>query len=117
MQFDLSSWLQKKRIRAEIGRSGQTVSAHRVINPWHAVGFVFDKNCCGAVVALKGQRFLSGKAPKLPLPACDAASCRCRYRHFEDRRVATDRRDVAKGVNGAVPIERRLGTGRRAADE
>ena len=116
MQFDFSSWLHRKRIRAEMRRPGQTVHSHRVVNPYHAVGIAHEKNCCSAVIALKDQRFLSRIAPTLPLLACDVASCRCRYQHFEDRRAGSDRRAVAKFVSGGAPVERRLGQGRRATD-
>jgi hypothetical protein len=65
------------------------VSAH----PYHCVAIHHDHEdgACAAVKRLSGQRFLSKEAPPIPLPACDAASCRCRYLHFEDRRQSGER--------------------------
>ena len=45
------------------------------------------KDCCDAVQALAGRRFLSDEVPKLPLEDCDAAECRCTYRLYDDRRA------------------------------
>jgi hypothetical protein len=66
-----------------------TVSAH----PYHCVAIHHQDGACAAVKRLSGQRFLSKEAPPIPLPACDAASCRCRYLHFEDRRRNGERRN------------------------
>ena len=46
-------------------------------------------NCaapCDAVRELIGRRFLPNEIPELPLPGCNAASCRCSYRLHSDRR-------------------------------
>ena len=48
-------------------------------------------DCCDAVRASIGQRFLSNEVPMLPLEACDSADCRCTYELFEDRRTAVRR--------------------------
>lgn len=44
-------------------------------------------NCCAAVLAVAGQRFLSDEVPMLPLSGCDANDCRCTYELFDDRRT------------------------------
>lgn len=64
-----------------------TGSAH----PYHCVAIHHRDGACAAVKRLSGKRFLSKEAPPVPLPACDAASCRCRYVHFEDRRQNGER--------------------------
>ena len=66
-----------------------SVSAH----PYHCVAIHHQAGACAAVKRVSGQRFLSKEAPPIPLPACDAASCRCRYLHFEDRRRNGERRN------------------------
>ncbi|HUL12696.1 MAG TPA: hypothetical protein VLU73_11075 [Methylococcaceae bacterium] len=53
---------------------------------FHAVTIECGMDCCEAVNKLKDKRLLSNEAPLLPLPACDAAQCDCRYVHFNDRR-------------------------------
>jgi hypothetical protein len=60
---------------------------------FHAVSIVFAKNACQAAINMEGRRFLSGAAPKLPLPACDGLECKCRFAHHKDRRHGDDRRN------------------------
>jgi hypothetical protein len=44
---------------------------------------------------------LSGEAPLLPLPECDASECKCRFIHHADRRRNDDRRDqYRQGLSG-----------------
>ncbi len=96
----------------------EPVRRHQVRNPFHAVGIDSPRaRCCHAARALKGQRFLAGDAPRLPLPDCDSAACTCRYQHFEDRRMevrrASDEHRVEHPYAGA---ERRGQRGRRLSD-
>jgi hypothetical protein len=85
--------------------------------PWHAVTIVTPGHACDAANALKGQRFLSRKAPRLPLETCPSPEfCRCTYRHHADRRTGP-RRASDRGELRTVPIgERRSNRGRRATD-
>jgi hypothetical protein len=84
---------------------------------WHAVMVLASPSACCAAQACKGQRFLSCEAPKLPMTACDAARCECRYRHFEDRRGKPRRADEkGAGLRARVPVNRRASRGRRATD-
>ena len=64
---------------------------------------------------LTGLRLLSADVPALPLKACDRpATCKCKYRHFDDRRRPFPRRvPHATRYQGA---ERRLRRGRRESD-
>ena len=48
-------------------------------------------NCCRAVKAIAGRRFLSSEVPALPVDLCDAANCNCKYALFNDRRTDTRR--------------------------
>jgi len=85
-------------------------------NRFHAVTIVAPVTACAAAQACKGKRYLSKEAPRLPLEACDAARCECKYRHFTDRR-GTPRRAEEKGAAPArVNTERRGKRGRRASD-
>jgi hypothetical protein len=87
-------------------------SAH----PYHCVAIHHRDGACAAVKRLSGQRFLSKEAPPVPLPACDVATCRCRYVHFEDRRQNDERRNphpVLLQVGGYNGPERRSGGERR----
>lgn len=85
-------------------------------HPYHCVAIRYRDGACPAVQRLSGQRFLSKEAPPIPLPACNAASCRCRYVHFEDRRQNDERRNPQPAlihVGGYGGAERRSGGERR----
>jgi len=87
-------------------------------NPWHAVAVVGGKMTCTAASQMRGVRFLSAQAPRVPLPQCTwPMSCTCVYRHFDDRR-ANLRRGADRGMYGRpVSQERRVGHDRRRADD
>jgi hypothetical protein len=110
MGFSLSEWLQRRRFDADFRAVQHAATQHKVVvNPYHAVA---GKDCCDAAQALRGQRFLSAEAPKVPLKGCTAGRCTCTYAHFDDRRSGIDRRRVA-----AHPREeRRRSRGRRVDD-
>lgn len=56
-------------------------------------------DCCDAVQAVAGKRFLSKEVPMLPLTGCAANDCRCRYELFDDRRTEIRRAsDVAYDI-------------------
>jgi hypothetical protein len=84
---------------------------------WHAVAIVPTATACAAARACKDKCYLSAEAPRLPLADCDAASCDCRYGHFDDRRRGP-RRGAGKGVPKpkAAGTEQRTRPGRRKSD-
>jgi hypothetical protein len=85
-------------------------------NPYHCVAIHHRDGACVAVERLSGQRFLSKDAPPLPLPACNAPECRCRYVHFDDRRQGDERRNphpMLAHIGGYQGRERRAGEERR----
>ncbi len=85
-------------------------------HPWHAVTIIAPASACAAAQACKGKRHLSTEAPLLPLAGCDAASCVCRYRHFDDRRGPSRREDKVAKANARDQGNRRLSRGRRDSD-
>lgn len=73
---------------------------------------------CEAARQFGNLRFLSAKAPRLPVPECTAAVCNCRYVHYSDRRSGLDRRrtyDWTRERDLDV-VNRRSGRGRRSTD-
>jgi len=71
--------------------------------PWHAISVVPCKNACAAANALRDQRVLPGKAPRLPLGECtQPGDCTCKYQHHADRR-AGPRRITNKGPKSPDP--------------
>ncbi|MEM8563604.1 MAG: hypothetical protein AAGF57_15315 [Pseudomonadota bacterium] len=57
-------------------------------NPFRSTSIVPCEHACSAVQAIAGQRFLDSQqsVPKVPLPACNAVQCDCRYARHDDRR-------------------------------
>jgi hypothetical protein len=84
---------------------------------FHAVTIVTPGHACDAANSLKGHRFLSREAPRLPLESCPSPEyCRCTYRHYSDRRTGP-RRASDRGEVRTTPIgERRISRGRRTTD-
>lgn len=77
-----------------------------------------QRSACDAARKIARQRFLSGAAPRLPLPACTAATCRCKFERHADRRAGSRRASEAgtfeplfRGDN-----QRERTRGRRAED-
>lgn len=96
----------------------RTARHHFISNPWHAVSVVPSEGACAKARGLSRVRFLSNDAPPLPLESCDARTCRCHYRHHEDRRRlrrrASDGVSMGNGIRSRWSgLERRLGTERR----
>jgi hypothetical protein len=69
-------------------------------------------DACEAVKRLADKRFLSGTAPEIPVPGCDAAECSCRYVHHKDRRHM-DRRNPRAYQPKTSSGERRIKRDRR----
>jgi len=86
---------------------------------WHAVSILFHGYGCEAVRMLGDQRFLASQAPRLPLAGCPAVeACRCKYKHHEDRRGSTRRREDRLGLpqRRHTGAERRVASTRRQSD-
>ena len=85
---------------------------------FHAVAIKFTSNACEAAKAIRGKRFLSNEAPRLPLPECDVSQCDCRFMHYKDRRAKDDRRNPFRGSigvsSGEYETEKREAKDRRA---
>jgi hypothetical protein len=95
----------------------RTARHHFISNPWHAVSVVPSDGACTKARSLSRQRFLSNEAPPLPLQSCDARTCRCHYRHHEDRRRllrrASDGPSIGSRRGNWQGNERRAGHDRR----
>ena len=56
-------------------------------DPWRAVAILASDSACEAARQLRGKRFLTREAPRLPLAECiKQDQCQCKYRHLRDRR-------------------------------
>jgi len=92
--------------------------AKQPANRWSAVSIVCTSASCAAARALKGQRYLSAEAPRLPLSDCTSAeACPCVYRKYSDRRVGPRREADTTGLKrSSTNPERRSSRGRRSTD-
>jgi hypothetical protein len=91
---------------------------YRITNPYHSVSITPAPGACAEARELRARRFLSTEAPPLPLPRCTLATCRCGYRHHDDRRARARRRvdRFEHGTSVWSGVERRRSLGRRATD-
>jgi hypothetical protein len=116
MGFNISEWLMRRRIGAEVRSAGRRVEHSRVANPYHAVSIEAGARACAAARGLDGRRFLSSAAPMLPLKECSSSTCQCRYVHHKDRRAERDRRVNFANPHAHKMADRRSGGGRRIND-
>lgn len=102
-------WQKRARRRDE-----EIATLARAGGPYHCVAIKARGVPCAAARELIGRRLLSREAPKLPVPGCTSAACRCSYVHFDDRR-ADDRREAyrARQILEDQRTERRLRKDRR----
>lgn len=62
-------------------------------HPYSAVRVKPHEHACNAAFDMSHRTFLVAEAPVLPLRDCDKTeSCRCGYRHYDDRRQGKERR-------------------------
>jgi hypothetical protein len=116
MAIDITSWFTRPKDGPRSRQNGKPMEKRPAVSPYRAVGIVPGLVCCQAAANLKGRRFLSGAAPKIPLPACDAKSCGCKYAHYKDRRDGDDRRGMRLNIRHHSMPERRRGRGSRVDD-
>lgn len=85
---------------------------------WHSVSVIATREACAAAVALRGQRYLPGDAPKLPLKECtQQRQCVCAFKHHSDRRAGPRRSSETGGMPKQSPAtDLRKKRGRRSAD-
>jgi hypothetical protein len=85
---------------------------------YHAVSVVGGSSACDAAKLLKSVRVLSADAPRLPLADCGhPETCKCTYRHYDDRRAGPRRADESGRLGGTWAMtNRRRSMGRRATD-
>ncbi len=81
-------WFVFRRPSAAEGRAPQQAKAG---GRFGAVEIRIRGRACEPARSLKGQRFLSREAPALPLPACTAAQCTCKFTKWSDRRSESRR--------------------------
>lgn|GEM_PF-2015961 len=94
------------------GRPRSRLAARGAGSRWHGVAINPSRGACVSARSLWNIRYLSKDAPPLPLTGCDAAVCRCHFRHYSDRRTQ-ERRDIGGGMPMLGRIDRRQGRRRR----
>jgi hypothetical protein len=92
--FAAVAWLVSRirRGNVEVQQASQPKTL-KSTSAFHAVSVKYSSDACNAAKAMTGNRILATAAPRLPLPECDAAECRCGFAHHDDRRSGEDRRN------------------------
>jgi hypothetical protein len=93
---------------------GRSKAPSEAIDDYRGAMLFPQKDCCAAVLKLRGQTFPEHGAPALPVPGCDRESCSCRLhqvvgRRRGPRRLVPDRRDDVR-----FKEDRRQGKDRRS---
>ena len=99
----IAVWLLYRRKNNQSTTAGPKrpiTSSSRHSSEFHAVSIKSTSSACEAARSMKDKRILSNEAPRLPLPDCDVAQCKCRFVHYRDRRTGEDRRDQYAGSIG-----------------
>ena len=116
MKLKILDWLSEALDRRAEAPPPLIVKRREPQSPYHAVSIRPGVESCGAAQRLGNMRFLSSKAPALPLPECNFSPCTCRYAHYSDRRSGFDRRRVLGEPPSVAVGERRANFGRRSTD-
>jgi hypothetical protein len=85
---------------------------------YHCVSIVAGSQACEIAKSMRDIRILSAQAPRLPLANCPAPqTCRCTYRHHDDRRAGPRRaRELGERPDPSPIPDRRRSIGRRETD-
>ena len=107
--------LRKRKSGNNVRPDEKQSTASNPESSFHAVSLKFSVNACQAARDMDGRRFLSGVAPRIPLPGCDANECRCKFVHHSDRRSRESRRSpfMEGGVTAQLRREQRDSSERR----
>ena len=93
---------------------------YKPVTKYRGAEIIAAEDACDAARSLTSLRLLSSDVPLLPLKTCDrAATCKCVYRHFDDRRRKFPRREehALNALMACTPgVERRVRRGRRESD-
>ena len=118
MESRFRLWLSGVLDHLEPALPKPRVTLHRLEpeSPYHAVCIRPGVVSCQASKQFGNMRFLSGRAPRFPLPECTCEQCECSYTHYDDRRLGVDRRRKLATPPSASVVERRIRAGRRSTD-
>ena len=82
---------------------------------YRAASLACDALACQAAKDMRGEKFLTGEAPHLPLRDCDRGQCNCHLAFHNDRRSSNkERRNLQPQSD--TDGDRRMSNGRRRTD-
>lgn len=89
-------------------------------HPYAAVKVMPCANACQPAQWVSSKVFLVADFPSLPIPSCDhMQSCACKFKHYDDRRQAQDRRSdsiILQNVYAGGEHRKKKKRGRRITD-
>ena len=94
--------------------TGRSKPPSEAIDDYRGAMLFPQKDCCEAILKLRGRTFPRNSAPTIPVPGCDRESCNCQLhqvtgRRRGPRRLVPDRRDDVRFTE-----DRRTGKDRRS---
>ena len=97
----------KRQVNRPVKQAAKTTSPGKKSSEFHAVAIICNDSACDAAKALLGKRFLSDDVPRLPLDDCTSLACECQFRHYADRRHATNRRSqFSADISGVTGVHK-----------
>lgn len=90
-----------KKKSAPTARQART-SSTRESTRFASVTLRCDRHACASAQSMRGKAFLASEAPTLPLTACDATHCQCKYAKTSDRRATEGRRAMDLGIQPVI---------------
>lgn len=99
---------------AALKATGRSKPPSEAIDDYRGAMLFPQKDCCEAILKLRGRTFPRNTAPTIPVPGCDRESCGCQLhqvtgRRRGPRRLVPDRRDDVRFTE-----DRRTGKDRRS---
>ncbi len=94
--------LQVAKKRSAPEQTQEPSSANRNSTRFASVRLCCDKHACSSAQSMRDKVFLASEAPALPLAACDAIHCQCKYAKASDRRATGGRRAIDIGIQPLI---------------
>jgi hypothetical protein len=92
--------LQISRKKSASERTGN--ASRNTTTRYASVKLCCDKHACSSAQSMRDKAFLAKDAPALPLAACDAIHCQCKYTKTSDRRSTGGRRAMDLGIRPLI---------------
>lgn len=94
--------LQISRNKSAAGQTKDSAATRTASARYASVKLCCDRHACSSAQSMRNQAVLAKDAPALPLAACDAIHCQCKYAKTSDRRAMGGRRAMDLGIQPLI---------------